>query len=260
MIGSYVVHLEARSTSSLLYEITEGNINDAFTISPSTGVIVLNDKLDYETTRFYNLTVVATNMAGSSAHCYVIIHVLDQNDNAPIFIQSNYVGYISEAAQFGALVLTNDSSPLVIKAFDADAELNSLLNYDIIEVLPRKYFHIDSNTGAIRTVHLLDHETNDQFEFSVKVTDLGKPRLSSETTASVKIIVTDVNDCTPVFTEKEYNVTLLLPTYKDVAVTQVNATDPDSPELTTLRYDIIDGNKEKIFHIDQLTGIIQGKL
>lgn len=85
---------------------------------------------------------------------------------------------------------------------------------------------------------------------------MGKPRLSSETTANVEIVVTDVNDCAPMFTQKEYNVTLLIPTYKNVAVIQVNATDQDSSETTTLRYDIIEGNNDGVFGIDSTTGII----
>lgn len=86
---------------------------------------------------------------------------------------------------------------------------------------------------------------------------MGKPRLSSETMAKVQITVTDVNDCAPAFSQREYNVTLLLPTYENVAVIQVNATDQDSSAVnTTLRYDIIEGNKDGVFAIDALNGVI----
>lgn len=61
------------------------------------------------------------------------------------------------------------SIPLVIKAYDIDAGLNSHLHYDIVETMPRRYFHIDSTTGAIKTVMLLDHEKIPQFTFHVKV-------------------------------------------------------------------------------------------
>lgn len=88
------------------------------------------------------------------------------------------------------------------------------------------------------------------------MTDLGKPRLSSESTAKVQIMVTDVNDCAPIFEHTNYNVTLLLPTYANVVVVQVNATDPDISENATLRYDIIEGNAGGVFAIDSKTGII----
>ncbi|KAL3276606.1 hypothetical protein HHI36_011978 [Cryptolaemus montrouzieri] len=255
-LGTYVAHLSARSTSSLQFEIQDGNTGDAFIISPSTGVITTQISLDYESVRFYNLTILATNMASVSAACNVIIHILDKNDNAPQFIQANYSGVISEAAPIASLVLTNSSEPLVIKATDADSEINALLHYDIVEILPRRYFQIDSNTGAIRTIKLLDYESYKRFSFHVQVSDLGNPKLSSETTARVDILVTDVNDSPPRFVQSVYNVTLLLPTYKGVSVLQVNATDPDSPEISKLRYDIIEGNKIGVFGIDSSTGHI----
>lgn len=61
------------------------------------------------------------------------------------------------------------SVPLVIKANDIDAGLNSHLHYDIVETMPRRYFHIDSTTGAIKTVMFLDHEKIPIFNFHVKV-------------------------------------------------------------------------------------------
>ena len=137
---------------------------------------------------------------------------------------------MSEAASIGSLVFSanSTSSPLVIKAEDLDSELNALLSYDIVEELPRKFFHIDSSTGAIRTVMLLDHETIPEFQFHVKVSDLGKPKLSSESTAKVVISVGDVNDCPPKFLQTEYNATVLLPTWKNVAVVKLEAFDPDT--------------------------------
>lgn len=90
---------------------------------------------------------------------------------------------------------------------------------------------------------------------------MGKPRLSSEIAAKVQITVNDINDCPPIFTQPEYNVTLLLPTYQNVAVLQVNATDRDENETagngTALRYEIVEEtNKDGVFAINSQTGII----
>lgn len=78
-----------------------------------------------------------------------------------------------------------------------------------------------ASSGAIRTVMSLDYETVPLFKFGVRVTDLGRPRLSSDTTARVQISILDINDCPPVFTHAEYNASVLLPTYKNVAIAQV---------------------------------------
>jgi protocadherin Fat 1/2/3 len=95
--GSFVKHIEARSTSSLQFEIVAGNPGDVFFVNPSTGVISTQERIDYEKLKFYNLTIAATSMAGASAYCNVIVHVLDRNDNAPRFIQAVYAGQVIRA-------------------------------------------------------------------------------------------------------------------------------------------------------------------
>lgn len=81
--------------------------------------------------------------------CYVIVHVLDRNDNAPQFIYLEYKGFISEAAPVGSLVLTADSLPLALKAHDEDFELNALLQYEIIEATAKRIFYVVANTGIL---------------------------------------------------------------------------------------------------------------
>ena len=93
-VGSFVKHIEARSTSSLQFEIVAGNVDDVFFINPSTGIISTQERLDYEKLKFYNLTISATSMAGASAQCSVIVHVLDRNDNPPHFVQAVYTGQV----------------------------------------------------------------------------------------------------------------------------------------------------------------------
>lgn len=92
----------------------------------------------------------------------------------------------------------------------------------------------------------------------LQVSDLGEPRLSSELATKVQITVTNVNDCAPVFLQSEYNVTLLLPTYKNVVVIQVNATDRDgTSENNTLRYEFTeDSGADGTFSINSVTGVI----
>lgn len=63
--GTIVKHLEARSTSSLQFEIIRGNTDNRFSINPSTGVVTTNWPLDYESIRLYNLSVTATNMVST---------------------------------------------------------------------------------------------------------------------------------------------------------------------------------------------------
>lgn len=47
-VGHFITNLETRSTSSVFYYIVDGNDDGFFYINPSTGVVLLNSKIDYE--------------------------------------------------------------------------------------------------------------------------------------------------------------------------------------------------------------------
>lgn len=196
--------------------------------------------------------------AGVSARCRVLIHVLDVNDNAPVFSQELYEGTISEAAVPGSLVFQRLSSvPLVVAAKDRDAGVNALLSYDIVESRAAKLFAIDSNTGAIRTLGALDREQLARVEFTVQVSDHGRPRKTSDHMARVSIIITDVNDSPPKFVGKlPYTASVMLPTYPGVSVVQVRAEDPDTDIQSPLVFEIKAGNEAGRFVIDKKTGLI----
>ena len=197
------------------------------------------------------------NQAGASAECAVLIHVLDVNDNAPTFTQEVYEGTIMESAKSGSLVFSqNSSSPLVISASDRDSGVNALLSYNIVEPHAALLFAIDSNTGAVRMLVPLDREESPSVEFTVAVTDNGRPRLNAENVARVRITIIDVNDSPPEFIQLPYKASVLLPSFPGVVVLRVSARDPDTGVNSTLLYDFSSGNVEEKFNIDRNTGII----
>lgn len=55
--GTFVMHIEARSTSSVQFDIINGNIDDMFFINPSTGIITTKDLLDYEKNKYAFLSI-----------------------------------------------------------------------------------------------------------------------------------------------------------------------------------------------------------
>lgn len=105
----------------------------------------------------------------------------------------------------------------------------------------------------------MDYETTPNITFHVRVIDQGNPRRTSDVLAKVFISILDVNDCPPVFTSYEYNASVLIPTYINVAVVQLNATDDDSIKQTKLKYSIIGGNEANIYSIDTDKGLITVK-
>ncbi|XP_006741893.1 protocadherin Fat 1 [Leptonychotes weddellii] len=255
-IGSFVGMVTAHSQSSVVYEIKDGNVADAFDINPHSGSIITQKAVDFETLPIYTLIIQGTNMAGLSTNTTVLVHLQDENDNLPVFMQAEYTGLVSESASINSVVLTDKNVPLVIRATDADKESNALLVYHIVEPSVRKYFAIDSSTGAIHTVLSLDYEETSSFHFTVQVHDMGTPRLFAEYAANVTIRVIDINDCPPVFSRSLYEASLLLPTYRGVKVITVNATDADSSAFSQLMYSITEGNIGEKFFTDPQTGTI----
>ncbi|XP_010154165.1 PREDICTED: protocadherin Fat 3-like, partial [Eurypyga helias] len=254
-IGTSVISLSAISQSTLVYEVKDGNVDGVFTVNPYSGVITSQKALDYERASSYQLIVQATNMAGMASNATVNIQIVDENDNPPVFLFSQYSGSISEAAPVNSIVRSANISPLVIRATDADSNQNALLVYQIVESTAKKYFTVDSSTGAIRTIANLDHETIAHFHFRVHVRDSGNPQLTAESPVEVTIEVTDVNDNPPVFSQAVFETVLLLPTYVGVEVLKVKATDPDSEIPPELTYSIIEGNMDH-FLIDSSTGVL----
>ncbi|XP_057205827.1 protocadherin Fat 1 isoform X2 [Triplophysa rosa] len=254
--GSFVTLVSAFSQSSVFYQITEGNVKGAFNINPNSGAIVTRKNLDFETLPLYTLIVQGTDMAGMSSSVTVNILLNDENDNAPVFTQPEFTGYISESATVGSVVLTSQNVPLVVLATDADGHTNARLVYEIIEPFAHNYFSIDSGIGAITSLSSLDYEQRKVFNFRVQVHDTGAPRLFAQSTANVTIYVININDCAPKFTQDLYEMTLLLPTYKGVKVITLNAADEDSLPGTKLRFALVDGNIGSKFLLEPISGDI----
>ncbi|PIK40235.1 putative protocadherin Fat 1 [Apostichopus japonicus] len=254
--GQFVLHPDVISKSSVFFDIAGGNERDHFEIDSSSGVVLSKLPLDFEMVEVYNLTIEAVNMVGGSAFAHLIIHVLDVNDNAPLFIQEVYEGTITESSPMNTVVSDEDNHHLVVGAIDLDFDQNARLVYSIVEEDAAQYFVIDENTGAIRSLMSLDHETHPTFEFHVTVHDSGSQILSARNPALVKVTVQDINDSPPVFVEEDYEASLLLPTFEDVLVSQMVATDPDSVSLSNLYYSIRAGNAGSHFKIKPTTGEI----
>uniref|UniRef100_A0A6Q2YSL2 FAT atypical cadherin 1a n=1 Tax=Esox lucius TaxID=8010 RepID=A0A6Q2YSL2_ESOLU len=254
--GSFVTLISATSQSSVFYQIKSGNTDSALDINPNSGVVVTSKALDYEMTPEYRLIIQGTNMAGLASNTTLLIHLKDENDNVPVFLQPEFTGMISESAPVNSVVLTPDNTPLVIRASDADREANAMLVYQIVEPYAHNYFAIDSSTGAIRITTALDYEQKSVFRFTVQVHDLGMPRRFADTAANVTINVIDVNDSPPQFTQLLYETTVIVPTYKGVKVIKANASDADSEPNSKLFFSISEGNIGEKFKMDPNTGVI----
>ena len=84
------------------YMIKSGNEEELFTIGRTNGFLYLNEMLDFEIKSFYNLTIVAKDLAdiSLSSSCLVHISVDDVNDVEPSFNDAFYIFIINATHPF----------------------------------------------------------------------------------------------------------------------------------------------------------------
>ncbi|XP_051276649.1 protocadherin Fat 2 [Dicentrarchus labrax] len=251
-LGTPVVTILASSPTAVHYGIESGNPNGTFHINPYTGLISVQKHLDFEKGASYKLKVTASTTAGALSKTLVYIYVIDENDNAPVFQQREYLGQISESAHINSMVMGERNTPLVIQASDADRDANSLLVYQILEPEALNVFKIDSSMGTISLISPVDFEAKAEYHFSVQVKDSGEPSLYAAEPAKVTIRILDLNDCPPQFTSPVYEPSIIFPAVRDTEVVRVMAHDADS----AVSYSITEGNLHNAFSIHPNTGVI----
>ena len=135
--------LDSGSNAEISYSIISGNEMSAFVISPYTGIITTNMKLDRENISNYALICRATDRGNNPLHSMsLIVHVTvsDVNDNAPIFDQSVYMVNVTEDVSSGTVVEE-------MHAVDKDAGLNGIVSYRITAGNDDGTFDIGNGTG-----------------------------------------------------------------------------------------------------------------
>ncbi|KAM5298302.1 protocadherin Fat 2 [Ctenodactylus gundi] len=251
-IGSPILLISATSSSEVTYELREGNKDGVFSMNSYSGLISTQKNLDHEKISSYQLKIRGSNMAGAFTDVRVLVYIIDENDSAPMFLKSTFVGQISESASLYSMITDENNSPLVIRASDNDTEANSLLVYKILEPEALKFFKIDPNMGTLTIVSEMDYESMPSFQFSVYVHDQGSPTLFAPVPAKVIINVRDVNDSPPRFAEQIYEVTFVGPIHPGMELLMVRASDEDS-EVT---YSIKAGNADDAVAIHPTTGCV----
>ena len=169
------------------FNITGGNLGNAFAINSGTGAITVNNSaaLDFETTPTFNLTVQVTDNGSPplNGNTTVTINLTNANDS-PVVTPATFSLAENSANATGVGTVT---------ATDPDVPAQTL-TFAITGGNTGGAFAINSGTGAITVSSsaALDFETTPSFGLAVQVTDNGSPNLSG--TASVTINLTDVNE------------------------------------------------------------------
>ncbi|MCI4394856.1 hypothetical protein PGIGA_G00173570 [Pangasianodon gigas] len=219
-----------------------------FLIQPDSGWIFVARSLDYESERMYRFHIRATAQDDEemNASATVIISVQDENDNTPVFSRDRYFFSVPES-------LNQHSLMGKLNATDRDSGKNGQLSYILLS--DTKHFRINSKTGELINWAALDREHQPQHTLRVLVTDHGHPRLNSTTT--VHVTVTDINDNPPQFTHQELNVQICDDLPVRSVITSMFAKDLDAGENGTVTFSLREDDGKGHFEIDSQSGEIK---
>ncbi|KAA0703888.1 Protocadherin gamma-A3 [Triplophysa tibetana] len=152
----------------------------------------------------------------------VTVDIQDINDNSPAFPKSKIEKNISE------LAVPSARFPLE-SAIDPDVGVNTLQKYTLY---PTDHFKLNVQSSASGNKHVemilhspLDREKEKHHQLILTAFDGGKPQRSA--TVEVNIVVLDVNDNAPVFSQSSYKSSVVENAAKGSVVTTVSASDTD---------------------------------
>ncbi|XP_015266650.1 PREDICTED: protocadherin gamma-A12-like [Gekko japonicus] len=238
--------------------ITEGR-RQYFDLDFQNGHLCIHERVDREAIcgRLLTCMLKLEILIQEQVKVYIAeIEIEDINDNAPTFKV--------EAVQLKILENTATGSRFLLPdAQDPDLEKNSLQTY---QLSPNGHFTLDVQTAANggKYVELILDRTLDREEAAFHdliliATDGGNPVKSG--TAHIRVVVEDVNDNAPVFSQSVYKVTAMENIPIDSLLLTVNATDVDEGINAEIMYTFRQASEKalNIFHLDPKTGEVRVK-
>ncbi|XP_045682614.1 protocadherin beta-15 [Phyllostomus hastatus] len=235
-VGSLVVKVSARDLDtgtngeisySLSYSSQE--ISKTFEVNSLSGEVRLIKTLDFETISSYELDIDASDGGGLSGKCSVSIEVVDVNDNYPDLTISSLTSPIPENSP--------ETEVALFHIGDLDSGNNGRMTCSIPDDLPFLLKPTEENFYTLVTNGALDRETKAEYNVTITVMDMGTPRLKTE--HDITILVSDVNDNAPAFTQTSY--TLFIPENNSPAmhIGSVRATDRDAGANAQVTYSLL---------------------
>ncbi|KAM9834055.1 protocadherin alpha-3-like isoform 12-T12 [Syngnathus typhle] len=251
--------LDRSSLSDRRFRVVTGATDAYFEVNADNGDLQVRRKIDREElcqgsgACSIELKVLVENPL--EVH-YVVVEITDVNDHSPIFSQKKQLFEIAEHSSPGTRFQLH-------AARDPDAGINSVRTYTLTS---NEHFELDivqSDDEKIPFLVLkrsLDREQKNKHFLIVTAVDGGKPIKSG--TLNVSIIVLDINDNRPMFSQDTYNVEIYENVPSGTIVARVNATDPDEGTNGEIEYSLsktLASKVSDIFEMDRLSGQIKLK-
>ncbi|PAA69277.1 hypothetical protein BOX15_Mlig030061g1 [Macrostomum lignano] len=238
----------ARLTYQIVWKSSETSANP-FEID-ANGLIRARETLDRERNPAgFEFSVTASD-GPHVATATVSIPLIDINDNPPVFDRQLYQFRVTETDSTGQHV--GD-----LNATDADAGSNGLVRFALHPAEVGVPFQLPSEGPSIYTLHPIDREFRASYQFRVIAFDQGATDRKTAT-ATVSVVVADVNDCDPVFQfptpAGDSEVRLSYQEPSDFQVAEIRATDADAGANSKLTFSLKQGNLYERFSIDPDSG------
>ncbi|XP_061942776.1 neural-cadherin isoform X4 [Apis cerana] len=284
---------DADNNGAITYSLSSPNNDQGleyFEIQPESGWIVLKKPLDEQVgTTFFEPHVRCTSTSTHFVGCFprdsyrlrvrasdrgmqvlhadvdVELDVVDRNNKPPVW-DANVYGpiHIKENVTVGTVVTSVKASsgiennPTVFYRLmpGSTAQTNKFHTFYLQQRAEKSVTWAD-----IKVNHQLDYESIKEYNLTIRVENNGAQQLASE--ATVYIVLEDVNDEIPLFTEREQE-TVLEGEPVGSKVTQVNAIDKDGTfPNNQVTYYVVDSDRNEgkdYFEINRETGEIFTKV
>uniref|UniRef100_A0A671RWL9 Cadherin domain-containing protein n=1 Tax=Sinocyclocheilus anshuiensis TaxID=1608454 RepID=A0A671RWL9_9TELE len=240
--------LDLKRLKSGKARIYTGDSAEYIELNKERGVLLIKERIDREalcgqtTPCALHFQIILENPMEFFS---VTIEITDINDNTPSFKKSMIVFRISEAP-----------------AIDLDVGINGLQSYKL-KSTDNFNLKFKNQPGDGKNVEMvlkkpLDHrEKQDDMSLTLTVIDGGDPQMSGN--IQINIIVLDVNDNAPVFTQSVYKTAVTENSPKGTIVTTVSASDPDQGVNGEIIYSITNtlDKVRDIFEINETDGKVR---
>ncbi|GAB1604378.1 protocadherin gamma-B4-like isoform X4 [Argonauta hians] len=153
------------------------------------GFISTTKPLDFEQQDVYKFKVFVRDNGTPSLNntAYVVVEVMDENDNAPYFT-------FPSVNPFSLDVYYNpqsESDITVLRSSDRDSHVNAFLRYEILNDNHKHLFTINPYTGVLSFSRTVYQNDAGSYELKFIVKDSGSPILSATTTLSLTLTVSN---------------------------------------------------------------------
>ncbi|XP_074924129.1 protocadherin gamma-A6-like isoform X19 [Chelonoidis abingdonii] len=227
-----------------------------FTLNLKSGHLITTERIDREQIcgRIEKCVLIFEVLIEDKVKLFAVeIEITDINDNTPTFQAKEIELKISEITAAGTRISLQEAQ-------DPDVGINSIQSYQLSN---NKHFSLDVQTGSdgVKYAELvleksLDRETQTVHKLTLTAADGGDPVRSA--IAQISVLVVDVNDNAPLFTQPVYKVSVLENVPRGSLIITIHATDRDEGQNSEVTFSFrkITEKASQIFQLHPRTGEI----